>query len=145
VYLLREAFGHDYAEIGRILDKTEINCRQILKRARERVAEGRPRFDASPAVRERIVQEFLAAVSGENMDGLMALLAPDVAFHSDGGGQASAVPSPSTASSQVSSYDHPLPGSNRGLFTAAGSKTRRSQQTPSNWAARWQVFGRKFS
>ena len=101
VYLLREAFGHDFAEIGRILGKSEVNCRQIHKRSRDRVAEGRPRFEASPAVRQRIVEEFLAAIGGEKMDSLMALLAPDVSFQSDGGGVASAVPQMVTGAERV--------------------------------------------
>src|SRR5262249_48170129 len=35
VFLLREVFDYDYAEIARILGKREANCRQMLRRARE--------------------------------------------------------------------------------------------------------------
>src|ERR1700689_1927896 len=49
VFLLREAFGYDYADVARITGKTEQNCRQIFARARQRFAAGgQARADASP-------------------------------------------------------------------------------------------------
>src|SRR5205814_1531704 len=36
VFLLREAFAFDYADIAMVVDRSEENCRQILRRARER-------------------------------------------------------------------------------------------------------------
>ena len=38
VFLLREAFEFDYADIALVVDRSEENCRQILRRARERVS-----------------------------------------------------------------------------------------------------------
>ncbi|MGC3971663.1 MAG: sigma-70 family RNA polymerase sigma factor [Pirellulales bacterium] len=32
-YLLRRLFDYDYAEIARILEQTEVNCRQLVSRA----------------------------------------------------------------------------------------------------------------
>src|SRR5437016_9900175 len=37
VYLLREAFAFDYGDIASVVDRSEENCRQILRRARERI------------------------------------------------------------------------------------------------------------
>ncbi len=34
VFVLHEAFGYDYSEIGTIVDKSAANCRQIGRRAR---------------------------------------------------------------------------------------------------------------
>jgi len=48
VFLLREVFEYEYEEIAEITHLTEANCRQILRRARQHVTEGRPRFDPSP-------------------------------------------------------------------------------------------------
>src|SRR5205814_585411 len=48
VYLLREVFDCEYADIAEVVDKSEENCRQILARARERVASRRHRFDIIP-------------------------------------------------------------------------------------------------
>ena len=92
VFLLREVFDYDYVEIARILDQTEANCRQILRRARQHMSEGRPRFDPSQQQREKLLHEFLEASTLGDMDGLLALLSDEVVFYSDGGGKAAAVP-----------------------------------------------------
>lgn len=92
VLLLREVFEYDYPEIAEILAQTEVNCRQILRRARQHVAENRPRFDTSPHQRERLMKEFLQATSGGDLQRLVALLADDVTLRSDGGGKGPALP-----------------------------------------------------
>ena len=88
VFLLREVFDYEYSEIAEILGQSEANCRQILGRARQRVAEMRPRFDPSPQQRERLLHQFLKATSDGNLEGLVALLSSEVVLHSDGGGKA---------------------------------------------------------
>lgn len=45
VFLLREVFEFDYAEIVEIVDKSEANCRQILHRAHQHLDQHRKRFD----------------------------------------------------------------------------------------------------
>jgi RNA polymerase sigma-70 factor (ECF subfamily) len=94
VFLLREVFDYEYSEIAEILGQSEANCRQILGRARQRVAEMRPRFDPSPQQRERLLHQFLKATSDGNLEGLVALLSSEVVLHSDGGGKAPALPKP---------------------------------------------------
>jgi RNA polymerase sigma-70 factor (ECF subfamily) len=94
VFLLREVFDYEYSEIAETLAQSEANCRQILRRARQRVAEMRPRFDPSPQQRERLLHQFLKATSDGNLEGLVALLSSEVVFHSDGGGKAPALPKP---------------------------------------------------
>lgn len=37
VFLLREVFDYDYAEISRIVGKSQANCRQLTMRARHRI------------------------------------------------------------------------------------------------------------
>ncbi|MGA3050243.1 MAG: sigma-70 family RNA polymerase sigma factor, partial [Terracidiphilus sp.] len=37
VFLLREVFEYEYSEIASVLDQTDVNCRQILRRARQHV------------------------------------------------------------------------------------------------------------
>ena len=56
VLLLREICEFEYEEIAAILRLSEVNCRQILRRAHRRVAEMRPRFDASGEEHERLHQ-----------------------------------------------------------------------------------------
>ena len=94
VFLLREVFDHDYAEIAEIVGKSEENCRQIAVRARRHVEERRPRFEASRRQRDELAQRFFAAVDAEDTEGLVELLAADVVLYGDGGGKAPAIPRP---------------------------------------------------
>ena len=88
--LLHDVFDYDYNEVGRILAKSAATCRQIVHRARERVASGKPRFNATPEQAEQVTGQFLHACSAGDLQGLMLLLAPDAALWSDGGGKAAA-------------------------------------------------------
>ncbi len=90
VFLLREVFGYGYDELAEIVGKTEANCRQILARARRRIDAGRPRFTASAHERDVLAQHFLSACEEGDIEGLVRLLADDVTFYSDGGGEAAA-------------------------------------------------------
>ena len=95
VFLLRDVFEYDYGEIARIVGKREDNVRQIAARARRHVDKRRPRFDASRAERERLAKRFFAAASAEDREALAGLLAPDVVFYGDGGGNVrGAIPRP---------------------------------------------------
>jgi RNA polymerase sigma-70 factor (ECF subfamily) len=88
VFLLHEVFDFEYAEIARIVDKTEANCRQLLARAKKRMAVSRARFEADPAQAKRLTQRFTAASVAGDLDGLLAVLAEDITLWADGGGKA---------------------------------------------------------
>jgi RNA polymerase sigma-70 factor (ECF subfamily) len=92
VFLLREVFEYEYAEIASILGQSEANCRQILRRARQHVSAMRPRFATSEHKQSDLFERFLSAIRTGEMEDLVALLAQDVVLHSDGGGKAIAVP-----------------------------------------------------
>lgn len=104
VFLLREVFEYEYGEISRMLNLSEPNCRQILRRAKQHVAEDRQRFDATSQQREKLLQQFLAATSNGDMGGLLALLSEDVALYTDGGGKATAVPNPIYGADRVARF-----------------------------------------
>jgi RNA polymerase sigma-70 factor (ECF subfamily) len=87
-FLLREVFGTDYAEIARILDRSQDAVRQMVHRARARVHTNRPRVATPPDAHEQILERFLAALAADDAPALLELLAPDVALASDGGGRA---------------------------------------------------------
>jgi RNA polymerase sigma-70 factor, ECF subfamily len=92
VFLLREVFAYEYAEIAAILSQSESNCRQILSRAKQHVGAMRPRFKTSQRKKKDLLERFFKATSSGDMEGLVALLASDVVLHSDGGGKAIAAP-----------------------------------------------------
>jgi RNA polymerase sigma-70 factor, ECF subfamily len=89
--LLRDVFDSGYDEIGRVLEKSETACRQMVHRARARVRRAQPRFTVSPEVTGQLLERFLSALQADDKDGVMALLAEDVAWTTDGGGKVSAV------------------------------------------------------
>jgi len=70
-----------------MVEKSEANCRQLLSRARQRVAERRPRFKASVGQHQRLVDAFLKAANEGDVAGFLAILAEDVVFVTDGGGE----------------------------------------------------------
>lgn len=87
VFLLREVFDYEYAEIAQITGRDEAACRQLFSRAKKHVSEHRPRFQASPEAHNRMLGKFLEACQVGEMDGLMSLLAEEVTVWSDGGGK----------------------------------------------------------
>jgi len=93
-YLLREVFGYEYAEIGRIIERTEVNTRQLVTRARKHLEAGRPRFDADEAARYGLLERFLAAAEEGDLEALEEMLAKDAVLYADGGGKALAAPVP---------------------------------------------------
>jgi RNA polymerase sigma-70 factor (TIGR02957 family) len=94
VFLLREVFEYGYDEIAEIVDKSEANCRQILTRARKRIDEGRPRFEADRRQQEELARRFLEAFEEGDVDGLVELLAADAVFVGDGGGKGRGISRP---------------------------------------------------
>ena len=87
VFLLREVFGYDYAEIAEITGKSEPNCRQIFTRARHHIDEGKPRFDASREQRDEVARRFFDAAAGGDLNALLSCSRPDVVMIGDGGGK----------------------------------------------------------
>lgn len=96
VFMLREVFGYGYPDVARITGKTEVNCRQIFSRARQRIAAGGQVRDSAPSPARRaeggeLARRFFESADGGDMDPLLGMLAPDVVFYADGGGQAQAI------------------------------------------------------
>jgi RNA polymerase sigma-70 factor, ECF subfamily len=88
VFLLHDVFGYGFGEIAEIVGRSPEACRQLAVRARRRVGEERPRFEASRARREAAGERFFTALTEGDVDELMALLAADVVVQGDGGGKA---------------------------------------------------------
>jgi RNA polymerase sigma-70 factor, ECF subfamily len=101
VFLLREVFDYPYSDIAEVIGKSEDNTRQLLVRARRRVDERKPRFEADRRRREELASRFFAAVEDGDTGGLMELLAKDVVLYGDGGGKAPALARPLFGASRV--------------------------------------------
>jgi RNA polymerase sigma-70 factor (ECF subfamily) len=85
-FVLHDVFTVPFDEIATVLGTTAPAARQLATRARRAVAEGRPRHTATPAEQRIVVDAFLAATRNGDIDGLLAVLAPDVVAIGDGGG-----------------------------------------------------------
>jgi RNA polymerase sigma-70 factor, ECF subfamily len=94
VFLLRQVFDYEYAEIAAIVQKSEDNCRQIVRRARQHLGTDRILYPASREQQDHILQQFILACQNGDMNGLLALLTDDIVGYSDGGGKARAALNP---------------------------------------------------
>jgi RNA polymerase sigma-70 factor (ECF subfamily) len=94
VFLLHDVFEYQFEEIAALVDKRPENCRQIAVRARRRLRDPRPRFDAQPERREELARRFQAAFEEGDVEGLAQILAEDAVLYADGGGKVPAAPEP---------------------------------------------------
>lgn len=109
VFVLREVFDLPYGEIAQAVDKSEAAVRQIAHRSREHVAARRPRMDVSRTEQQVVVERFLAAVSGGDLQGLLDAMAPDVVLVADGGGVAQAIINPVSGAKKVANLLRTFP------------------------------------
>ncbi|MCW3000812.1 MAG: siderophore-interacting protein [Conexibacter sp.] len=86
-FVLHDVFGLAFDEVAEVVGRTPQATRQLASRARRHVQEGRPRRPASGAEHLEVVAAFAAACTEGNLQGLVALLDPDVVWRSDGGGR----------------------------------------------------------
>ena len=94
VFLLRDVFDLDYAEIVPVVERTTAACRQIAHRAREHLGTERRRHRPNARQHRRLARAFAAAAYDGDLAGLVRLLAADIVVTSDGGGKVSAATRP---------------------------------------------------
>jgi RNA polymerase sigma-70 factor (ECF subfamily) len=104
VFVLREAFGMTYAEIGEVVGRKEEAVRQLARRARDHVRERRSRFEADQTEQRRVTERFLEAASSGDLEALMGVLAPGVTLVADGGGRALAPRRPVRGAEKVARF-----------------------------------------
>lgn len=78
VYVLREAFDYPYRDISALLRVSEVNARQVLTRARRRLAGG-DRRPLRPDEHRRLLDAFVAAAQTGAMAALEQMLTADAA------------------------------------------------------------------
>jgi RNA polymerase sigma-70 factor, ECF subfamily len=101
VFVLREVFALPYGEIGEAVGKPAATVRQIARRARDHVADRRPRARVSRSEQQAVVERFLDALRTGRVQELMELLAPDVVLIADGGGRVAAIKAPLAGAERV--------------------------------------------
>ena len=87
VLLLYEVLDHDHNEIADLLGISAAASRQLLHRAKERVAAEKQRFAPPPEQQRRLIESFVAAAVNGDVDQLRSVLSDDVVALADGGGK----------------------------------------------------------
>ena len=103
-FLLREVFGFEYADIARILDAKEANARQLVQRAKQHIASGRPRFTPDREAASTLTEQFLSACNDGDMGALMQILSADAVAYADGGGKFAAARKPILGAERVARF-----------------------------------------
>lgn len=86
VFVLREVFDFEFAEIARTVERSEPAVRQLAVRARRHMRDGAPRFEVDRRQRMDLAETFFDALREGNLQRLQELLAADVETVNDGGG-----------------------------------------------------------
>jgi RNA polymerase sigma-70 factor (ECF subfamily) len=79
-FVLHDVFHYSFDDIGAIVGRSAGACAQLASRARRhiRAESGRARFTVESTEQRRVTDAFIAAVSTGDLDGLLAVLDPDV-------------------------------------------------------------------
>jgi len=79
VFVLHDVFRMPFDEVAATVGRTSQACRQLARRARQRVAMGQDglRFDVQSAEHRQVTETFIAACASGNLDRLLAVMAPN--------------------------------------------------------------------
>jgi RNA polymerase sigma factor (sigma-70 family) len=84
-FVLHDLFSMPFDEIAPVIDRSEAATRQLASRARRRVRGAGPAPEADPGAQRAVVDAFVTAARGGDLEALVAVLAPDVVVRADGG------------------------------------------------------------
>lgn len=79
-FVLHDVFQYSFDEVGTIVGRSAVACRQLASRARQRMRSeaGASRFTVEAAEQRQVTERFIAACSAGDLDGLLAVLDPAV-------------------------------------------------------------------
>ncbi len=93
VFILKESFDYAHDEIAGILSITEEHSRKLLSRAKTKLF--KPGSSPGVSIRNQhtnaLLQNYIGAIRGRDLQKLEGLLAADIAFYADGGGKINVV------------------------------------------------------
>ena len=104
VFVLHDVFDFPFEKVAPMVGRTVAACRQLASRARKRVEEeaGAGRFSIDPVEQRRVVDAFIAACAGGDIEALLPLLDPSVMGWADIGGLLQSVSRPNVGRDVVS-------------------------------------------
>jgi RNA polymerase sigma-70 factor (ECF subfamily) len=79
VFVLHDVFRMPFDEIAQTVGRPVASCRQLARRARQKIVTGRDgvRFDIQSAEHRLATEKFIAACASGDLGGLLEVLAPD--------------------------------------------------------------------
>ena len=81
VFVLHDIFQLPFPSVAQTVGRTAPACRQLANRARRKIAESQrsaARFNVTSAEHRLVTDKFIAACANGDLDGLLAVLSPDV-------------------------------------------------------------------
>jgi RNA polymerase sigma-70 factor (ECF subfamily) len=103
-FVLHEVFDAGYAELATALQRNEAACRQLVARARARVAELGSRFVPTPEQVQRVFGAFAEATRSGNPSLIESVLCQDAILFSDGGGKAKSALQPIKGGERIARF-----------------------------------------
>jgi RNA polymerase sigma factor (sigma-70 family) len=95
-FVLHDTFGLPFGEIASITGRSPAAARQLASRGRRRIQGADPDADAAAGERlarqRRVTEAFITAARGGDLEGLIAVLDPEVVLHSDATASPSGAP-----------------------------------------------------
>lgn len=85
-FILREVFDYSYEDIAALLGKTVPASRKLVSRARVCVQSDRPRYAVAPEQAKLVAKRFADALMEADREGFVRLMADQVQWVADGGG-----------------------------------------------------------
>ena len=82
-FVLHDMFGVSFEEIAPIVGRSPAAARQLASRARRRVRGGPEKPGPGLARQREVVEAFLAALRGGSLEGLLAVLDPELVVKAD--------------------------------------------------------------
>jgi RNA polymerase sigma-70 factor, ECF subfamily len=81
--VLHDVFGSPFAEVGHVLGTSAGSAKKLASRARQRLRRSHPGPPVAAGPARAVVEAFLRAARGGDVDGLVAVLDPDVTRTAD--------------------------------------------------------------
>jgi RNA polymerase sigma factor (sigma-70 family) len=100
VFILKEAYQYTHEEIASIINGTVEQSRKLLSRAKAKLPAKGEIPEAKPAV-SGMLEKYIHAIKGRDMQELESLLSEDISFYADGGNKVSVVAKFATGAHEV--------------------------------------------
>ncbi|MCY7396281.1 MAG: sigma-70 family RNA polymerase sigma factor [Nocardioides sp.] len=102
-FVLHDSFGFEFPTIAAVLDTSPAAARKLASRARAKVAQPRPEDGLADWA---VVDAFMAAAKGGDLDRLLRLLAPDATVSADDAAVLAGTPSHLEGREEVATFFH---------------------------------------